>query len=218
MSVLKSLLNPQNIIVIIFWIAFSTVYLTAWLYEKTHEQKVGDGNLIARNYPLTLWVWGAATFASFFAHKYVTFGTIKSLENPYFASNWITFIPLGYREQLLIILGFCFLSGGLALVALGRVQINGLWRTHICKFENHILQTEGVYSQVRHPIYNGQNYMAIGTFFVLDTFSALIFPIAVWGFNYLRAHREEQELEKFQDLAYLDYKRNVHRSMCWPIA
>lgn len=216
-KVFVSMFTPSKIILSIYWICFSAIYIICILHEKYHKIDLGEETLVAKNYPLTLWVWGIIVICFYYMHTYKSFGIPKDPDNIYYLSNWFTFIPSGYVESIFIAIGIILLSVGLVFVALGRVQLNGQWKTDIYRFENHKIYTDGVYSTVRHPIYNGQNYMAIGTLFILDTMAAMIFPIAVICYNYLRSLREEAELKKMNDLDYEGYVRNVHRSMFWPL-
>lgn len=204
------MINPQYIIAIVIWIIFSNLYLICLLYEKNHPQEHGEGNIIARNYPLTLWVWGTTTIILYFSSKLLEVQN-NLLGLQYFYISKVVNIP----SILISTIGIVVMILGLVLVTLGRVRINGYWRTHIYRFEKNKLQTEGIYKIMRHPIYSGQIYMSLGTALAMDSFLIAIFLfLPVFYINKLRAKREEIELAKLLD--YENYTRNVPIAMLFP--
>lgn len=133
-----------------------------------------------------------------------------------YISTILSYIFGDPHSWIQIFLASCFLFYGAYFVTLGRVSIDGHWKTHIYKYENQSIQTNHIYSKVRHPIYCGQNYMAIGTSIILDTMFCVLFPVMLVIFNSKRATREELELSRMNNIDYSSYKRNVPFGMWYP--
>lgn len=208
--------SSKIVYILFYWVYFCAVYIACLLYEKYHSNDLGISTLVSKNYQLTIWIWLPAAFIIFYIHKMTIYETGIDPESGLYISYWISFVFKSYGPVVGLIVATGFLVYGAYLVTLGRVSIDGQWKTHIYKYENPRLQENFIYSKVRHPIYNGQNYMAIGTSIVLDTVFCIIFPLAVIFYNTKRSINEEAELSKMVGINYKEYKRSVPISMWYP--
>ncbi|HJQ38796.1 MAG TPA: isoprenylcysteine carboxylmethyltransferase family protein [Thermoanaerobaculia bacterium] len=122
--------------------------------------------------------------------------------------------PLGGSEQtwtsprraagvLIIVLGATLI--GWAIVSLRS------WRFRAKLGEGHVLTTTGAFGLLRHPIYSGMNFAALGTLIYAPTPVVWIgFILVVLG-SELRARAEESVLRSAFGSSYAEYSKHTKR-------
>lgn len=211
-----TIFTTKIVYMLFFWVYFCAIYIACSLHDKYHPNTLGKPSLISKNYQLTIWIWLPAAFIIYFVHQMNNLDADIEVNSLFYISNLLKLVFSSAANTIQIILATILLFGGAVMVTMGRVSIDGYWKTHIYKYENQSIQKKHIYSKVRHPIYNGQNYMAIGTALIFDTVFCLLFPVALIIFNSKRANNEEEELSKITGLKYGSYKRNVPYFMWYP--
>lgn len=105
----------------------------------------------------------------------------------------------------LILLGAGILQSAAGVVAMGRVLT-----PFPCPVEHGELRTSGAYSLVRHPIYSGILFMALGWSLYRFSVPGVVFDGLLFVFFDRKAAREEQWLiERFP--AYAAYRKRVRK-------
>lgn len=185
------------------WVIFLTVYIVLTFHETVHGQiqKRDETNLEAKNYFYTLWVWGIAAII-------VNHLTLASQSNVviHFVGGTI------YSYVFAICLGLW----GMYLVISGRVYINGYWTNHIYKYPNHKVVQSGIYEKVRHPIYGGQCFLMLSIFIACNNYWLFFLPLMTFIYNYKRAKREENELDRILNGQYEVYRKKCPTFMFHP--
>lgn len=74
------------------------------------------------------------------------------------------------------------------------------------------LQTGGVYRLVRHPMYGGGILVGLGWSTIFATFVGLLLAVALAGFAYLKARREETWLEE-TFAGYSEYRQKTRHML-----
>ena len=106
------------------------------------------------------------------------------------------FLPPSTRWGELAIGSLLFFPG-LSLVLWGRLALgnnyfaSSAFGTQL--FAGHKLVTSGPFSIVRHPIYLGLAMAAVGSLFIYNTWTSLIFALTA-PFVFIRVHHEEKAL------------------------
>jgi protein-S-isoprenylcysteine O-methyltransferase Ste14 len=95
--------------------------------------------------------------------------------------------------------------GGLAFAAWARVALGRSWGMPMTLREKPELVTHGPYAYVRHPIYTGMAFMAIGTTLVYSFL--LLWAAILIGYVLLSARREERDLEQLFPDTFPEYRR-----------
>jgi protein-S-isoprenylcysteine O-methyltransferase Ste14 len=178
----------------IFWSIFILIYIYSSLYDKLNGLKKINRTLIKRNFPYTLYVFGALSIA--LHHGSIYYNFIKPF--PLNASLWIT-------------LGFILIIPGLIIVAFARATLDGYWGPDIYKYNSQesILITTGIYKKIRHPVYAGQFLLTLGTVFLINNLWIIFFPIVTFVINHLRALREEKDLLERFPSEFPDYRNTT---------
>jgi protein-S-isoprenylcysteine O-methyltransferase Ste14 len=105
----------------------------------------------------------------------------------------------------LILLGAGILQSAAGVVALGRVLT-----PFPCPVDHGELRTSGAYSLVRHPIYSGILFMALGWSLYRFSIPGVVFDVLLFVFFDRKAAREEQWLiERYP--AYVAYRHRVRK-------
>ena len=119
-----------------------------------------------------------------------------------------------FPAEVSTVVGFILMAVGLWIALLGRAAINGFWGPHLYVYENPAdrkIIRHGIYAHIRHPIYFGQVLLAYGTFFLANTNTFLLFPVAVTIWNIARARKESAFLfEQYGD-EFKNYKDQTDR-------
>src|ERR1039458_2546543 len=175
----------------IFWSMFVLIYLYTDLYERLHGLNMKKQRKLKRwNYPATLYLLGVATITT----HHLTLANGRA-------------IPMPWDFAVLGIGGFVIMAVGLTLVCLSRASINGYWGANIYDYGSHnILVTSGIYNFTRHPTYDGQLLMSIGTVLMANNFCVIFFPVLTFIANTFRALREEKDLSERFPEAFKEYK------------
>ncbi|MEN3068816.1 isoprenylcysteine carboxylmethyltransferase family protein [Uliginosibacterium sediminicola] len=177
------------------WCAFIGLYIYA-SYHDHYNSPIRPRRPVQHNSPNVLVVLGLAT---------VFLYTIAHLK------QW----PIHYSligDEAISFVGLPLMLIGLFVVAAARAALNGYWGPHIYEYEDpkdSILIKKGIYGQLRHPIYLGQIFMAVGTLILSDSIIFLLFAVPLSLFNVVKAQRESRYLHrKFGD-SFVEYKNTV---------
>lgn len=200
-SLLDSFSNVSILYSYFVWIVFLTIYGILNYYEKVQKRhpKRTTENLVEKNYYLTLWFWGIS--AIIIQHTNIITDSVEPLHF------------IGDKTIIRIILSSIIGIGGILLLVIARVHLDGYWTTDIYKYENHKVINKGVYSIVRHPIYAGQIYITISIFLAYNNYWTIFLPLLTIIYNVRRAKKEEDALCEITNGKYLEYKKNTPNSM-----
>ena len=158
-----------------FWSMFIVIYLYTSLYERLHGLNLRRERKYKRwNHPITLYLLGITTVAVY----HLTLRSAAAVHLPGRGDIWGT-------------CGFVIMAVGLVLVCWGRASIDGYWGPNIYDYgaKNRLVAT-GAYKFTRHPIYDGQFLMSVGTVLMSDNLWIAFFPIILLSANVWRALRE----------------------------
>ena len=176
----------------IFWSMFFLIYLYTSYYERLHGRSLKKVRTYTIwNYPPTLYLFGTATIA---------------VHHVSIADGWAHTLP-GNKDTWGLA-GFTIMTIGLVLVCLARAAIDGYWGPNIYDYgRDNALVTLGVYAHTRHPLYDGQFLMSLGTVMMANNLDVAFFPVCMLCVNLWRAAREDKDLlERFKD-EFVEYKK-----------
>ncbi len=140
---------------------------------------------------MTLWILGALSI--FLYHNSLLYQYNIPISEDF--SHPISFFGAG------------LMFGGLYLLSLARIALNGFWGPDIYNYgSGDKLVTDGIYGKIRHPVYLGQILMTIGTFLLANNWLIAIMPSLLIVTNIIRAKREDNDLlERFGE-EFKNYK------------
>ena len=189
----------------IVWLLFLTIYATLIFYERVNGRNLAatSGELETKNYSYTLWIWGG--LALVVQHATLILGETRPLLS-IAGSEWRLWIA----SLLLGVLGFYWLVRG-------RVYIDGYWTAHIYRYKEQRVVADGAYSRVRHPIYCGQIYIAVAIWIACNNWWLVFLPVMTILYNWMRASREEMELDRILGGAYTEYRKKVPCFLLHPL-
>ncbi|MCY2993729.1 MAG: isoprenylcysteine carboxylmethyltransferase family protein [Planctomycetota bacterium] len=186
------------------WVVFLTVYITILRYETVRGITKKERELVARNYFLTLWVWGTvAMLVQHVTHMTQSVLSIPLLDNAPF---------------LIVALALVTGAWGMFLLVEGRIHIDGYWTNHIYKYQKQEIVMSGVYAKTRHPIYSGQIFLMISIFVANNNLWVGPEVLLIVVYNVMRARREEKYLDTLFHGEYEKYKETTPSFMCYPFA
>lgn len=199
----SSLTNYGIIFSYVVWMLFLTIYASIIFYERVNGRNLAQtkGTLDTKNYPYTLWVWGGLALVT--QHATLMLDEAKPLIVGYSWAIWIS-------SLITAMYGFYWLVGG-------RVYINGYWTAHIYRYEEQRLISSGAYSRIRHPIYCGQIYITIAIWIACNNLWLTFFPVMTFGYSWMRAAREEKELDRILAGLYSEYKKTCPNFLFHPL-
>lgn len=197
----QSFREPGVVYSYVVWVVFLTIYGSIWCYElvQHHTKPRDEANLVARNYYYTLWVWGVLSMLI----QHATLAASSSIALP---------LPPWLLTVLVALLGVW----GMFLVFVGRIYINGYWTNHIYRYPNQEIVQQGIYANVRHPIYGGQILIACSLFLACNNWWLLFLPLMTSFYNFKRAVREEGLLNELTSGQYEEYSRKTPNFMFYP--
>lgn len=175
----------------IFWSMFIVVYAYTWYYEKMHKSHIYQKRKFKLwNYPFTLYVLG-----------------ILSITIHHASIHYNRNMSFPWDSTPASIIGFIVMAVGLTVICLARACIDGYWATNIYDYAEHNeLITKGIYKYTRHPVYDGQLLMTIGTVMLTNNMLLLFFPVLTVATNIWRAKREDFDLNERFPEEFTDYK------------
>lgn len=177
----------------IFWGVLLYLFLTFFFYERKQNLQL-QRTVKKRNFTYILYILCGGTFITHRSSHWLNW----HINYPIFANDFTTAFFIGLSCMI----------GGLSIVTAGRIALGVYWGKDIYKYkqEDNRLIDKGIYKNYRHPIYNGQIVMAIGTFFLFNNWLLILFPLCILIVNYYRARNEEIDLfERFGNV-FKDYK------------
>jgi protein-S-isoprenylcysteine O-methyltransferase Ste14 len=162
----------------IFWSMLILIYVYTAEYERLHNLSLANVRTKTKfNYPFFLYIFGATSIAVH--HLTLFYGTAWRL--PF--------------AKILGFLGWFVMAGGLFLLCWGRASINGFWAPNIYDYgARNELVISGIYKRTRHPMYDGQFLMTLGTVMMVNNLWIVFFPVGILVANICRARREDRDL------------------------
>jgi len=132
----------------------------------------------------------------------------------YLIPGWTGQAITGSLATMLMYAGQALLIAGALLTFTGVVSL-GRWLTPFPQpLPESSLRTTGAYALVRHPLYSGILFMALGWSFYSTSVAGLAFDVVLTVFFDRKAAREEIWLaEKFT--GYAAYRRKVKKLFPW---
>ena len=119
---------------------------------------------------------------------------------------WQTSVHLGIVTDVIVLIG-------LAFAVWARTILGRNWSANIAFKKGHKLIKHGPYSIVRHPIYSGLIFMAIGTAINIgQVFAFVLLAVYFVGFNG-KCRLEEELMLKHFSKEYNIYKKRVKAIM-----
>jgi protein-S-isoprenylcysteine O-methyltransferase Ste14 len=109
-------------------------------------------------------------------------------------------------RPFLIPLGAICLIIHLVFFSLSHFHLKNFWSGTLAIKEMHVLVTRGIYRNIRHPMYTGLFFWAIGSIFVGQNAYFFVIFILIAGIL-LRIFKEEKMLENFFKEEYRAYKK-----------
>jgi isoprenylcysteine carboxyl methyltransferase (ICMT) family protein YpbQ len=203
------------------WLIFSYTYALCSMYESTHNLERRDRKIRRKNYVYTLW-WGLIVVLIHYI--YIPYSVEPALlEYRFWQSmrDFHTFIneisatltpqPLHRIDGLLPWLGLILAFYGSVRAASGRIHLDGYWGVNVYEYAaNHKIIETGPYKKVRHPIYQGQTLLVLGTALISGSIIFYIFFALTFALNIRRAWIEEEELHDIFGDQFRQYKRNTY--------
>lgn len=124
----------------------------------------------------------------------------------FFSDRLSLFVP----SQGLLWIGAACTAIGIAVAVWARLYIGRNWSPRPAMKEEHELVTGGPYAFVRHPIYSGIIFAALGTALTGTVFGAILFVFAAALFV-SRVGREERIMLELFPAAYPSYQSRTKR-------
>jgi protein-S-isoprenylcysteine O-methyltransferase Ste14 len=118
-------------------------------------------------------------------------------------------ISLISHSELLSVASVILVIIGLVIALLARRMLAGNWSKDVDVKVDHELITSGIYRYVRHPIYTGVLLMGLGSVLLVGTTSVFLIFLAMLGFFWFKARREEILLTKHFPKEYPEYKKHT---------
>ena len=87
------------------------------------------------------------------------------------------------------------------------------WKLNVDNLSEHLLETRGPFTMVRHPIYLSFDLMALGSFLCCSSWATLLALVVLFVAGDLRARFEERKLLSHFGEAYAVYCKRVKRSL-----
>jgi protein-S-isoprenylcysteine O-methyltransferase Ste14 len=108
-------------------------------------------------------------------------------------------------------LGFVIVLLGVAISVSGRIALGTNWaNAHEYQIkQKQTLVTTGIYHYIRHPIYTGLLFVAIGVELVFRSYLFILAFVCGFVWAYTRGKREEKILEEHFGKEYRDYKKRT---------
>lgn len=188
-------------IIVFSWVAFIVVWVIFAFNVKRDIR--GGFSSIWRQYWL-LRIVGAAAILYLLTRNNAGTAHLTNMQNSVFAHG--IFSPplfLGWIGAILSVLGVAF-----AIWA--RVHLGRNWSAQPAVKEQHELVTSGPYAFVRHPIYTGMIFAALGTFLTGSFFGAGVLVFACAVFLWRIGKEEKIMLELFPN-QYPAYQTRTKR-------
>ena len=109
------------------------------------------------------------------------------------------------------------IAGGLLILMGGGVWFTGALRSDMdTSITENKLQTKGIYSWVRNPMYSGCWMMIVGTTFMWHNAWTLVLPLIDWAIMTIALiNTEEKWLLDLYGKEYAEYKKRVNRCIPW---
>lgn len=185
----------------IYWIILLCVYVVLYFYEIVNK-RIPEREQITRTHH----------FVIYFMVIFSMFIRLQT-KNDTLALNVYDLLPFT-QTNIHQYVGTGIMIYGLLLITIARVCLDGLWGSNIYKYKNPYdervkLVKYGIYGWSRHPMYEGQVIMCIGTAVYLGYLLVIIFPIALTWVNINRAKEEDIDLKERFGAEFEEYKKKI---------
>nr|WP_275441752.1 isoprenylcysteine carboxylmethyltransferase family protein [Pseudoalteromonas sp. CNC9-20] len=127
------------------------------------------------------------------------------------ADSYLGILQPLYQNSTVIIIGTALMTGGFISAALINLNLNRHWRSGIDRQGPQLLQTQGVYSISRNPMFVGVGIAQLGFFMALPSAFSLLCLIVGWLTLYRQTQAEEAHLCSVFGERYRTYQRQVRR-------
>lgn len=124
---------------------------------------------------------------------------------------WLPDYPLGFIPAPVRYFGFVFLVLGIAIIVLSLPRLGNSLTIFPSPKRDGTLQTSGLYSRVRHPIYTGVILSALGGAILLLDGTKLLVGVALWTLFYYKSRYEEARLRRHYGQEYATYQQRTGR-------
>ena len=122
------------------------------------------------------------------------------------------FLPAGYLQHTTLqIAGILLCSFSLLWTAIAQYQMGKSWRIGIDEANKTALQTSGLFSISRNPIFLGLLATLLGFFLLLPNALTLLYLVAGYLLVQIVIRLEEEFLAKQHGAVYVEYKNRVSR-------
>lgn len=124
---------------------------------------------------------------------------------------WLPVYPLDFIPAPFRYFGFVFLVLGVAIIVLALIRLGNSLTIFPSPKKEGALQTSGLYSRIRHPIYTGVILSALGGAILLLDGTKLVVGITLWILFYYKSRYEEVRLRRHYGQEYTAYQQKAGR-------
>ncbi len=184
-----------TLMVVLIWVIFALYWLFSWIYEKaTRKEKPVEKSTSHFSF------WVIRIIFSVIVVFLVSRGELGLLTN--------TIVPYYLAVS---IAGTVLLACGIGFAIWARINLSTNWSNVIVLKKGQTLTKTGPYSIVRHPIYTGLLFGAMGTFLAVGSLLTIILAVGIILFVLNRIRIEEKlMLEKFGK-QYIQYQKETKK-------
>lgn len=178
----------HNLLIAIFWCIFCIYWIIAAIRTKGHGGKIFQPK-------------------GFIFRIILVIIAIIIFELPAF-QTFSTYYGRMFSDPTVNSFGVIFCAMGLVFAVWARKHLGNNWGMPMTIKKESELITSGPYQFVRHPIYSGMLFAALGSMLVGDSFWLLFFVLLAIYFVYSSGIEDNIMAEKFPQV-YSDYKKRT---------
>lgn len=194
------MISPQYILLFCWIVFIGYWFISSFSLKPTLETKWNLGKI-------RWYVFGVVLIIIFI--KQTFFNSVFHLSSCSF--NWVScHLEISpYPNVFLQNIGVISTILGLCIALIARYTIGKNWSGSIDIKKDHELITKGIYGYVRHPIYTGAFFMALGAALVFQQMFIWILLAVVVVFFIIKYKQEEKFMTKYFPKEYPAYKKRV---------
>jgi protein-S-isoprenylcysteine O-methyltransferase Ste14 len=183
------------LIVVLLWVIFGLYWLSSWLYEKaTHKEKPVQKRTSNGAF------WVARIILIIIVIFILRTGGLGLLTNMII----LYYLPLS-------VAGVVVVACGIGFAIWARRTLSSNWSATIVLKKGQTLTKTGPYSIVRHPIYTGMFFGAIGSFVAIGNIITLIWAVGIIIFVLNRVRVEEKLMSEKFGKEYTEYQKETKK-------